>query len=60
MERSFIVRPLEAPWITYEDRCMVTLKQDTIDKLGWKPGQAVEITIEDDKIVIKKLDNFKQ
>ena len=56
MERSFIVRPLAAWWITYKDKYMLTIKQDTIEALGWKSGQPVEIKVEGDKIVIKKLD----
>ena len=56
MERSFVVRPLGAWWITYKDKYMLTIKQDTIEALGWQSGQPVEITIEDGKIIIKKLD----
>jgi len=56
MERSFIVRPLEAWWITYKEKYMVTIDQTTVESLGWKPGQPVEIVAEDGKIIIKKLE----
>ena len=56
MERSFIARPLAAWWITFKDKYMLTIKQDTIEALGWRSGQPVEIKVEGDKIVIKKLD----
>ena len=55
MERSFIVRPLEAWWITYKEKYMLAINQETIESLGWKPGQPVEITTEDGKIIIKKV-----
>ena len=60
MEKGFITRPLHAWWITYKNRYMLTIKQETIEKLGWRSGQPVEITIEDGKIVIKKLDILKK
>jgi bifunctional DNA-binding transcriptional regulator/antitoxin component of YhaV-PrlF toxin-antitoxin module len=56
MERSFIVRPLQTWWITYKEKYMLAIKQETIESLGWEPGQPVEITVEDGKIIIKKLD----
>mgnify|MGYP003115950073 CR=1 FL=1 len=60
MERSFIVKPLQAWWITYKEKYMLTIKQETIESLGWEPGQPVEIKVEGDKIIIKKLDNLKK
>jgi bifunctional DNA-binding transcriptional regulator/antitoxin component of YhaV-PrlF toxin-antitoxin module len=60
MERSFVVRPLRAWWITYKDKYMLTINEKTIEELGWSDGQPVEIEIEDGKIIIKKLDKFEQ
>ena len=54
MEKSFVVRPLD-PWWRERGKCMVLVNQQTIKDLGWKFGEAVEITIEDGKIIIEKL-----
>ena len=54
MEKSFVVRPLD-PWWRERGKCMVLINQQTIKDLGWKFGEAVEITIEDGKIIIEKL-----
>jgi len=55
MEKSFVVRPLQAWWITYKGKCIVSINQQTIEDLGWKFGEAVKITVEDGKIIIEKL-----
>ena len=55
MEKSFVVRPLHAWWITYKGKCIVSINQRTIEDLGWKFGEAVAITIEDGKIIIEKI-----
>ena len=54
MEKSFVVRPLD-PWWRERGKCMVLVNQQTIKDLGWKFGEAVEITIEDGKIIIQKI-----
>ena len=54
MEKSFVVRPLD-PWWRERGKCMVLVNQQTIKDLGWKFGEAVEITIKDGKIIIEKL-----
>ena len=54
MEKSFVVRPLD-PWWRDKGKCIVPVNQQTIKDLGWKFGEAVEITIEDGKIIIEKL-----
>ena len=54
MEKSFVVRPLD-PWWRERGKCMVLVNQQTIKDLGWKFGEAVEITIEDGKIIIEKI-----
>ena len=56
MEKTFIVRPLHAWWITYKNKYMLTISQELIKELGWDAGQPVEIIVEDGKIIIKKLD----
>ena len=58
MEKSFVVRSLD-PWWKDKGKCIVPIDQQTIKDLGWKFGEAVEIKVEGDKIVIKKLDNVK-
>jgi len=55
MEKSFVVRPLQAWWITYKGKCIVPINEETIEGLGWSFGEPVEITVEDGKIIIEKL-----
>ena len=54
MEKTFIVRPLHAWWITYKGKCIVPISEEKIQSLGWKFGEPVEIKIEDGKIIIEK------
>ena len=54
MEKSFVVRPLD-PWWRGKGKCIVSINQQTIKDLGWVFGEAVEITIEDGKIIIEKI-----